>query len=390
MSEPTPEKANGRSGRYVVIGFVIVIILLLLSGLLPRLTRQKRVEAEASEVGLPPVVTVAPAKLGDRDNVLTLPATLYGLHETGLYVRTNGYVKAIRADMGAHVRAGDTLAVVEMPELDQELNQARATLAQIVANGELTRSTLERWKSMAAQGASTKQEFDEKQAAFNANQAGQASARANVDRLTELRRFGNLVAPFGGVVTARNIDVGALVSPTVGTGARPLFSLVQVDTMRVLTSVPQNDAPNVRIGQTAEIVVQELGGVAFKGIVTRTSQALDLATRTLLTEIEVQNRDGRLMPGMFAQVKLEVVRGSRALFVPANTLIIRATGAQVAMVRDGKVVMTRITVGRDYGSEVEVLSGLSDGDQLVVNPGDNIVDGAQVRVAAPVAAAGAK
>ena len=217
------------------------------------------------------------------------------------------------------------------------MNQARATLAQIVATGVLTKTTLDRWKSLDAQGAATKQEFDEKQAAFNANQAGQASAKANVDRLAELKRFGNLVAPFGGVVTARNIDVGALVSPTTGTGARPLFSLVQVDTMRILASVPQNAAPNVKIGQTADIVVQELGGVAFKGVVTRTSQAIDLATRTLLTEIEVQNKDGRLLPGMFGQVKLELTRGSRTLLVPANTLIIRSTGPIVAMVRDGKV-----------------------------------------------------
>lgn len=388
IPESKPPKSSSRSGRYVVIGFLIAIGLLLLSGILPRLTRQKRVEAEAGEVSAPPMVTVAAVKLGDPTNVLTLPATLYGLHETGLYVRTNGYVKSIRVDMGSHVRVGETLAVVEMPELDQELNQARATLAQVVATGELTKSTLDRWKSMAAQGASTKQEFDEKQAAFNANQAGQASAKANVDRLTELKRFGNLVAPFGGVVTARNIDVGALVSPTTGTGARPLFSLVQVDTMRVVTSVPQNAAPNVKVGQTADIVVQELGGVAFKGVVTRTSQSLDLATRTLLTEIQVLNGDGRLLPGMFGQVKLELARGSRTLMVPANTLMIRATGAQVALVRDGKVIITKIIIGRDYGSEVEVIKGLAEGDQLVVNPGDNIVDGVMVRIAPPAAAAG--
>lgn len=386
-NETSPRAASPKSGRYVVIGLIIAVILLLLSGLLPRLNRQKRIDAEASEVTAPPMVTVAPAKFGDPINVLTLPATLYGLHETGLYVRSNGYVRSLRADMGEQVRAGDTLAIVEMPELDQELNQARATLAQVVANGELTRSTLDRWKKMMAQGAATQQEFDEKQTAFNANQAGQAVARSNVDRLTELKRFGNLIAPFGGVVTARNIDVGALVSPTVGTGARPLFSLVQVDTMRVVTSVPQNAAPNVKIGQTAEILVQELGGVAFKGVVTRTAQSLDLATRTLLTEIQVVNRDRRLLPGMFGQVRLTLERSSRALMVPSNTLIIRSSGAQVALVRDGKVHITKITVGRDYGSEVEVTSGLVEGDTLVVNPGDDISEGLAVRIAAPAAKA---
>ena len=382
---PSPPPGSSKSGRYVVIGFIIAILLLLLSGILPRLSRQKRITAEASEVTAAPVVTVAAAKLGDPNSVLTLPGTLYGLHETGLYVRTNGYVRSLRADMGQQVRAGDTLAVVEMPELDQELNQARATLAQVVANGELTRSTLDRWKKMNAQGAATQQEFDEKQAAFNANQAGQTVAKSNVDRLSELKRFGNLIAPFSGVVTARNVDVGALVSPTVGTGARPLFSLVQVDTVRVVTSVPQNAAPNVKIGQNAEIFVQELGSVAFKGVVTRTAQSLDLATRTLLTEIQVVNRDRRLLPGMFGQVKLELARTSRALMIPSNTLIIRSTGALVALVRDGKVSLTKITIGRDYGAEVEVLSGLAEGDKLVVNPGDDIGEGVAVRIATPAA-----
>ena len=369
----------------MVIGFIIAIVLLLLSGILPRLSRQKRITAEASEVTAAPLVTVAAARLGEATNVLTLPGTLYGLHETGLYVRTNGYVRSLRADMGQQVRAGDTLAVVETPELDQELNQARAILAQVVANGELTRSTLDRWKKMNAQGAATQQEFDEKQAAFNANQAGQAVAKSNVDRLTELKRFGNLIAPFSGVVTARNVDVGALVSPTIGSGARPLFSLAQVDTMRVVTSVPQNAAPNVKIGQTADILVQELSGVAYKGVVTRTAQSLDLATRTLLTEIQVVNRDRRLLPGMFGQVKLELARTSRALMIPSNTLIIRSNGAQVALVRDGTVHITKITMGRDYGAEVEVLSGLAEGDQLVVNPGDDIAEGVAVRVAASAA-----
>lgn len=381
-SEKNPR--DGRTGRYVVIGFIIVILLLLLSGIIPRLSRQKRVEAEASEVSAAPVVNVHEAKLGAPTNVLSLPGTLYGLHEVGLYVRTNGYVRSLRADMGSRVRAGDTLAVVEMPELDQELNQARATLAQIVATGELTRSTLDRWQKMKDQGASTQQEFDEKQAAYNANQASQAASRANIERLTELKRFGHLIAPFSGVVTARNIDVGALVSPTVGTGARPLFSLVQVDTMRVVTSIPQNAAPGVKEGQTAEIFVQELGGASFRGKVTRTAQSLDLATRTLLTEIQVLNGDRRLLPGMFAQVRLELERGQRSLLISANTLIPRSTGIMVAVVRDGKVHITKITLGRDFGQEVEVLSGLSEGDKLVVNPSDDIADGVSVRVATPV------
>ena len=390
QSSPGPMGGSSNAGRNVVIGIVIAAALLLLSGILPRLSREKRVEAEAREVMGAPVVTVAAAHLGESTNVLSLPATLYGLHETGLFVRTNGYVRALRADMGSHVKAGDTLVVVEMPELEQELNQARATYNQLQATGALTRSTLDRWRGMVKQGAATQQELDEKQGAFNVAEAASASAKANIERLTELKRFGNLVAPFSGVVTARNIDVGALVSPTTGTGVRPLFSLVQMDTLRVVTNVPQTAAPNMKAGQSADVFVQELPGVAFHGKVMRTAQSLDLTTRTLMTEVQVDNRAGRLMPGMFGHVNFELSRGQRALLVPANTLIVRATGALVAVVRDGKVHMTKVTLGRDYGSEVEIVTGLTAGDMLVVNPSDDIVDGLTVRVALPAKADSAR
>jgi membrane fusion protein (multidrug efflux system) len=382
MSESKSPPPKNRSGRYVVIGILIAVALLLLSGILPRLTRQRAVEAEAREVTGPQVVSVATVTMDDPTNLLTLPASLYGLHETGLYPRTNGYVRSLRVDMGSRVRAGDTLALVAMPELDQELNQARAALDQVQATGELSRTTYERWVSIAKEGAATKQEFDEKKAAYNASMAATANAKANVDRLVELKHFGGLVAPFSGVVTARNIDVGGLVSPTTGTGAKPMFSLAQTDTLRVITSVPQNAAPNVKVGQSADVFVQELGSEAFHGRVTRTAEALDPTTRTLLTEIQVVNAKGRLMPGMFGQVKLVLPKGNRSLLVPANTLIIRGTGAQVAVVADGKIVLTKVTLGRDYGSQVVISSGVTEGQQIVVNPGDDIANGEPVRIAA--------
>ena len=381
-SSPT---ARSHAGRNAVIGILLVAGVLLLTGILPRITRGKRIEAEAKEVSGAPVVTVAAAHLGAPTNVLSLPASLYGLHETGLYTRTNGYVRSLRVDMGSHVRTGDTLAIIEMPELDQEYNQAKATYTQLLATGALTKSTLDRWTSMVQQGAATRQELDEKQGAFAVAQAASASAKANLDRLAELKRFGTIIAPFSGVVTARGTDVGALVSPTTGTGAKPLFSLVQVDTLRVVTNVPQSAAPSVKVGQLADVFVQELGNTAFHGKVMRTAQSLDLSTRTLSTEIQVGNRDGRLMPGMFGHVNFELSRGTRSLLVPANTLIIRSTGAQVAIVRDGKVFIAAVTLGRDYGSEVEVLSGVNANEMLVVNPGDDIANGLSVRVAPPAA-----
>jgi RND family efflux transporter MFP subunit len=377
-------RTGGRTALTIGITVVVVAALLLVAGILPRLERQRKLQAQAGDVSGPPVVTVARPRLGAASNALTLPGTLYGLHEAALYARVNGYVSRIDVDMGASVRAGQTLAIIDMPEVEQELQAARATVEQGEASGALARATLSRWRSMVDQTAATRQEFEEKQAAFNVSEASVKAARANVARLTALRRFGTIVAPFSGVVTARNVDVGALVAPGSGSTVRPLFTLAQVDRLRVLTSVPQNAAPTVRVGQEAEVLVQELGDVAFRGRVTRTSGALDYATRTLQTEIQLDNRDGRLLPGMFAQVKLDLPRGSRTLLIPANTLIVRAEGPQVAIVRDGKIVITPVTLGRDFGSELEVLGGVTEHDALVVNPGDDAPHGATVRVVQPV------
>ncbi len=384
-SEPPVDLRRGaRSVRYLVLGAFLLAVVLLITGILPRLERRRSLQAAVSAGAAPPVVIVASPHLGSATNALTLPGTLYGLHEAGLYARANGYVKRVLVDMGSRVRAGDTLAVVETPEIDQELRQARATLAQVEASGELTRSTLERWRSLVQQKVATQQELDEKQAAFNVSQASADAARANVERLTTLTRFGSIVAPFSGVVTARNVDMGALVSPGTGSTTRPLFALAQVDRMRVVTSVPQSAAASVRDGQEADILVQELGNAAFHGRVTRTSRSLDLTTRTMLTEIQLENRDGRLLPGMFAQVKLSLPNSTRALLIPANTIMVRPDGPQVAVVREGRIHIVKVSLGRDLGSELEVLGGVSEQDVLVVNPGDDAVNGAVVRVNKPV------
>lgn len=373
-------RAGGRTVRYLALGLLVAAAVLLVTGILPRLERKRLLQAAASEGAAPPRVTVAKPHLGDASNALTLPGTLYGLHEAGLYARANGYVKRVLVDMGSRVRAGDTLAVVETPEIDQELRQARATLAQVQASGQLARITLDRWTGLVGQKVATQQELDEKQAAYNVSLAGADAARANVERLTALTRFGSVVAPFSGVVTARNVDMGALVAPGTGSNTRPLFTLADVDRMRVMTSVPQSAAASVRDGQEADIVVQELGNAAFKGRVTRTSRSLDLTTRTLLTEIQLENRDGRLLPGMFAQVKLSLPRAGRTLLIPANTIMMRADGPKVAVVREGRIHLVQLTLGRDFGSELEVLDGLTIDDLLVVNPSDDVTEGAAVRV----------
>lgn len=373
-----------RSGvPWMAIGAVVVVGALLAAGIVPRLARAKRVVAEEGAATAIPSVTVAAVKAGTKDVSLTLPATLLGLHEVGLYPRSSGYVKSFRVDIGSKVRAGEAMAEIETPELDQELSVARATLEQVQATSELTRTTLDRWRSLAQSGVATKQEFDEKQAAFNVSRATVNAARATVDRLVALKGFAHVIAPFSGVVTSRAVDVGMLVSSTAAAGSRPLFTIAQVDTLRVITSVPQDAAPNVRVGQNVDVMVQELGSVAFRGRVSRTAEAIDPNTRTLQTSIIVVNSDRRLMPGMYAQVKLTTPRADAPLVIPAGTLIIRADGSQVAVVRDGKVHMTKVTLGRDFGTQIEVLTGLKAGDQLVVNPADDIVNGVTVRIVQP-------
>jgi len=280
-----------------------------------------------------------------------------------------------RADR-AHVGRRDRVTGLDVLDDVQ-----RATKSQALTLG-LARATVERLRDLVTEGAITRQDFDERQAAFEVARANAAAAGANVERLSALKRFGQVVAPFAGVVTVRNVDTGALVAAgggASGAGTRPLFTLAQVDTVRVMASVPQSAAASVRVGQAAGVVVQELGGAPIQGRVTRTAQALDPATRTLLVEVQAPNLDRRLMPGMFARVTLTTDGMAAPLLVPANTLIMGAEGPQAALVRDGRVHLAKLVLGRDYGTEVEVLDGLELGAVLVVNPSDEVVEGASVR-----------
>jgi RND family efflux transporter MFP subunit len=377
-----PPAARGR-GRLIAVGAGVLALALLTVGTVPRVLRHRALVAEAgAATATLPMVTVAEVRRGDVNGQLAMSASVAGLHETGLYARSNGYVRRLLVDMGTPVRAGQLLAEIETPELDQELSQAQANLAQTQATLGLARATVERLRDLVTEGAITRQDFDERQAAFEVARANAAAARANVERLAALKRFGQVVAPFAGVVTGRNVDTGALVAAgggASGAGARPLFTLAQVDTVRVMASVPQSVAASVRVGQAAGVVVQELGGAPIQGRVTRTAQALDPATRTLLVEVQAPNLDRRLMPGMFARVTLTTEGVAAPLLVPANTLITGTEGPQAALVRDGRVHLVKLVLGRDYGTEVEVLDGLQPGAVLVVNPSDDVVEGASVR-----------
>lgn len=368
-----------RQGRAVPIVIVVVLLVMLAAGAWPRVQQAKVREREREESNGVATVFTEMVTRDTSATALELPGSIAGLHETPIHARTNGFVRLLRVDLGSSVRAGDTLLVLDMPDITEQSRQARAALEQVEATAQLARATLARWRSLAAQEAVTKQELDEREAAANVAEAAVRASRANVANLTEVLRFGALTAPFSGVVTARNVDIGALVSAGAVTGNRALLTLTQTDTLRVMVSVPQSAASKVRVGQRAAVSVRELGNAEFAGRVALTARAIDPVTRTLLTEVHVVNPDRRLLPGMFANVSFKLPATGAGLRIPAVALIIRADGPQVAQVENDVVRLTPITLGRDFGSTLEVLDGIEAGAQVIVNPSESLVTGEKVR-----------
>jgi membrane fusion protein, multidrug efflux system len=374
--EPVEQPPNLRR---IGIILAVIFIALLIAGIVPRILRQRDLGAAVAEKSDIPVVTVGTVKRAPGSIELSLPGTVQALRETTIFARTNGYVKRWFVDIGGRVTAGQALAEIETPDLDQELAQARATRAQVEANLNLARASLARWTQLVKEDAATKQELDEREAAFGAAQANANASQANVQRLTELQRFGHITAPFSGIVTARNIELGMLITAGGGAGARPLFNIAQADTVRIYVNAPEGQADDLKGGQLAEITVSDLPGRVFHAVVTRTARALDTSTRTMLTQLEMPNPDHALLPGMYATVKIKVLRNDAPLIIPANALIVRSDGPQVAVVQNGKIHLQHIELGRDYGKELEVLSGLQDKDKLVINPGDEVSEGNAVK-----------
>src|SRR5690242_7567575 len=389
------------------LGFFLlaVVVTAFFAGYLPRQRRQQVLAAEAkAEVETLPLATVTTVIRGPARAQLILPGNLQPITEAPVLARASGYLRARNADIGDRVKESQVLAEIEAPELDQQIRQAQATLEQAQSsvqqaeaaldqgrsNENLARLTAGRWANLVTRGAVSKQDNDVYQAQYAAQKAnvdalGKAvaaarsnvgAAQANLARLTELKSYQTVRAPFAGVITMRNVDIGALINEA----NTMLYRIAQTGRMRTYINVPQSEAESVRVGQTATLAFSELANRKFTGTVTRTSNALDPATRTLLTEIEVPNPDGVLLPGMFTQVDLQMLRKSPPLLIPGDTLVVRADGPQVALVSTGgDVHFTRIQLGRDYGDRMEVLSGLQEGHQIAVNPSDAVREGAKVK-----------
>jgi RND family efflux transporter MFP subunit len=360
-------------GRLLLI-FGIILIAALVLGFLPRLRERHMVAADTHDLSQPTVavVTPVPAAAGAP---LVLSGELRPLTEASIHARVNGYVRRWQGDLGAKVEAGQLLAELDTPDTDRELSQARAQLLQAEASRDLATTTAKRWKEMLVAKTVSAQEADEKAGDLELKKAVVEGARANVQRLEEVAGFARITAPFAGTITVRRVDVGQLV--TAGEN-QELYHLVQTEKLRAFVRVPQNYARSTAIGQTAELILPERPGKSFEARIIRTAGALDAATRTLLTEIEVDNANGEILAGSYAQVRLAEAKPEAALTVPANTIMFRAEGPQVAVVEHDRITLRRITLGRDFGSSVEVRSGVAEGDQIVTNPSDALAEGAAV------------
>lgn len=375
--------ADPHARRYVLI-LVGVALVLAVWGIVSRLSARTSLERQAAEAAIATVTTAKPHQ-GPGSDTLVLPGSVQAFYETPIYARTNGYLKMWHTDIGTSVKKGTLLAEIETPEVDQELRQARADLATAQANYELARTTNERWKGLLATESVSQQDADQRAGDAAAKAAARQSAAANVARLQELESFKRVLAPFDGTVTQRNTDVGALINAGQSTG-NALFRVADTHRLRIYVSVPQPYASSIHTGLTAGLVFADHPGKRYEAQVANTAHALDAASRTLQVELQIDNGASELLPGSYAQVYFTLTGSDNTLRVPVNTVLFRTEGLQVAVLdQQQRVHLKTITQGRDFGTEIEVLSGLTPDDVLVSNPPDSLSEGSQVRLAPPPA-----
>lgn len=377
--------------RLIVLGIVCAVALgfALIAGIHSRSVDANELVASTREASVQTVSIVHP-KPGSGTEDLALPGDTQAFTDTPIYARTNGYIKHWYVDIGARVTRGQLMALIETPELDQQLQQAKADLKTAQANLQIAQITAARWEKLLVKNAVSVQETDQAKSTLMASQATVASNDANVRRLQELVSFEKVTAPFDGVVTARNIDIGNLIAAGANTAPQELFHLAAVRKLRVYVAVPEVYADDVKTGMTVQLTQDAQPNLSIKGTVVRNSNAIDPASRTLNVEVDVDNRDGQLMPGSYVFVHFKFTGEASAFTIPANTLLFRKEGLRVALVRNGHVALMPITIGRDYGDSVEVVAGLKANDTIVLDPPDSLADGAQVLVASSTATGAAR
>lgn len=383
--ERSPDLPPSPAGRAkILVGAVLLV--LVTAGAVTFLSRKNEADALAKEteaISIPTVAVVQPQVEPGNDE-LVLPGNLQAFEESPIFARTNGYLVRWYKDIGSQIQKGELLANIDTPEVDQELSQARAGREQIKAQLELAKISADRWANLRKTDAVSQQEADQQASGYQQAQANLAAADANVRRLEQLESFKNVYAPFSGVLTRRNVDPGALINSGAGATGKELFDIARVDPLRVYVSVPQAYAPTMKAGMKAAITLQEFPGQKFLGAIARTADAIDPSTRTLLTEVDVPNKGGKLLPGSFGQVHFATGTNVPRITIPVNTMLFRAEGTRVAVVdKDGKVWFHPITIGRDFGATIEILGGIDQNDEIIINPSDSLEEGQQVHVTKP-------
>ncbi len=374
--------SNRRSFGPLIFGVVVLAAGLGLAfwGISTRAKSLDVVTRETRELAVPTVSVIAPER-GSPQQEIVLPGTMQAFTDAGIFARAPGYLRKWYVDLGAPVRAGQLMADIDTPEIDQQLEQARADLATAEANARLAQLTAERYRDLIKTDSVSKQDLDNANGSLEAKATSVTSAQANVKRLEQLKGFGKITAPFDGVVTARNTDMGALIDS--GSNAKELFHVAAVHRLRVYVNVPQVYSRAARPGIKADLTLTEFPGRSFTGTLARTAQSIDIASRTLLTEIDVENPKGELLPGSYAEVHLKLASEASTFKLPVNAVIFRTEGVRVAVVGpDGKVALLPVTLGRDYGNSLEVVSGLAGTERIIINASDSIEAGQAVNVAA--------
>lgn len=370
------------SGRFARFSFALLAIALAAGayGFIPRWHQQTALKMEATERAAPTVSVVKPAPLQSSAGLL-LPAEIKPWVEAPIYARASGYLKVRHVDIGSRVEQGQLLAEIEAPELQQQLEQAKAQLAQAEAAKDLSKITAERWDKLVKSSSVSEQDNAEKQADYKLKTAAADSARAELHRLEDLVSFTRIVAPFSGTITIRNVDVGDLI--TAGS-AKELFHLSQTEKLRIQAQVPQTMAHNVAIDQAAEMLIPEMLGRVFTAKIVRTAGAMAADSRTLLVELEVDNEKQEILAGGYTQVRFIEAKSDETLTLPSNTIAFRSEGPQIAVVdQEGKVELRTIKLGRDYGKTIEVIAGAKANDRVIVNPSDSLTEGFAVSIATP-------
>jgi RND family efflux transporter MFP subunit len=386
IGEPKPPLNDAGAGKgsrkaWIVLAIAVVAVAALLgSGIWSRVKAGATLRAETVQAAVPAVSVVSPKRTAPADEII-LPGNVQPYISSPIYARTNGYLKKWYFDIGARVKKGQLLAVIETPEVDQQLQQARSNLLTAQANLELASVTKTRYQGLLKSNAVSQQDVDNAVGTYNANRAIVEADKAAVEQYSALVSFEKVYAPFDGVITARNTDIGDLINSGSSSNVKTdLFHIAQPGTLRVYVDVPEEYSRGIKAGMTADLGLAEFPDRKFQGKVVRTADAINMTTRTLLIEIDVENPTGTLLTGSYAEVHLAVPTLASTFLIPVNTLLFRTEGLRVGVVKGGKVVLTTVTPGHDFGNEIEIVAGLKADDQVIINPPDSIVAGQQIQI----------